>query len=64
MATQQDHERLSFGPRPDQDIPVSWAQEIITQLAADSPQVFGRLLRKVVLAGLNGGQADDGGPDE
>lgn len=63
METRQDHERLSFGPRPDQTIPVSWAEQILTALAAKSPSVFGGLLRQVVLAGLNGGQADDGGPD-
>lgn len=66
MADQQDPARVSFGPRPDQDIPVSWAEEIITKLATTSPTVFGRLLREVVLAGLNGGQApdSDGAPDD
>lgn len=64
MTSQQDPARLSFGPRPDQDIPASWAEEILTKLATTSPTVFGRLLREVVLAGLNGGQADEDTPDE
>jgi hypothetical protein len=62
---QQDSARVAFGPGPDQNIPVSWAERILIALAASSPQVFGRLLRQVVLADLNGGTTpQEGDTDE
>jgi hypothetical protein len=43
-----DSDRVSFGPRPDQDMPASWAQAMLTALYQDHTAQFGRLLARVV----------------
>jgi hypothetical protein len=40
---------VRFGPRDNQVIPVSWAEDILTRLAASNPAQFGKLLAKVAL---------------
>lgn len=41
--------RVKFGPRPNQDMPLSWAEGILTKLAAEKPQIFGGYLSFVAL---------------
>ena len=40
--------RVRFGPGPDDTVPLSWADAMLTKLRADNPAVFGRLIRDVV----------------
>lgn len=39
---------VKFGPHPTQEIPVEWAQMMLTELKNSSPALFGRLLTKAV----------------
>lgn len=43
-----DQQRVKFGPRPDQDIPVSWAEKMLCKLYEKRRAQFGALLREVV----------------
>lgn len=48
--------RVKFGPRPDDDMPLSWAEKMLMQLKETQPKVFARLLTSVVI-GQNGHQS-------
>jgi hypothetical protein len=43
--------RVKFGPRDDDSVPLSWAESMLTEMRRSSPNVFGKLLAKVVLNG-------------
>jgi hypothetical protein len=32
--------RVKFGPRPDDDMPVTWAERLLTWLKSERPNVF------------------------
>lgn len=42
-------EPVRYGPGPDDHIAHSWAEKMLTQLAADNPRLFGRLLQSAAL---------------
>lgn len=41
--------RVKFGPRPNQDMPLPWAEDMLTLLATEHPKVFTTLLPRVAL---------------
>jgi hypothetical protein len=45
--------RVKFGPRSTQHMPIEWAEAMLTQLAADHANQFGKLLQAAAL-GTNG----------
>lgn len=40
---------VKFGPRPSQEIPIEWAEELLTLLASEHQKVFSQLLPRVAL---------------
>lgn len=36
--------RVRFGPGPDDSVPLSWAEQMLTKLHADNPSWFGKLI--------------------
>jgi hypothetical protein len=40
--------RVKFGPRDDQDMPLSWAEKMLARLRDQHPAQFARLLGSVV----------------
>jgi len=40
---------VKFGPRPTQEMPIEWAETILTELAAKHSAMFGNLLREATL---------------
>jgi hypothetical protein len=40
--------RVKFGPRDDQDMPLSWAEKMLARLRDQHPAQFGKLLASVV----------------
>lgn len=47
--------RVSFGPRPDDTMPLSWAEKMLTALKEKRPKQFGDLLRDAVIMGSENG---------
>lgn len=47
--------RVSFGPRPDDSMPLSWAEKMLTALKEKKPKQFGDLLRDAVIMGSENG---------
>ena len=43
--------RVKFGTRPTQDIPVEWAEAMLTLLATEHQKTFSTLLARVALQG-------------
>ena len=43
--------RVKFGARDNQEIPLAWAERMLTDLAASRPKMFGDLLAKAALNG-------------
>jgi hypothetical protein len=41
--------RVRFGPRDNQDMPLAWAESMLTQLAETQPDRFGKLLQAAAL---------------
>lgn len=41
--------RISFGPRPDDDMPISWAETILTNWRESSPTAFGKALMRAAI---------------
>lgn len=46
--TETTPRRIQFGPREDDDMPVSWAQRGLTWLRAERPQVFAAMMLAVL----------------
>ena len=44
-----EQQRVKFGPRPDQDIPVVWAERMLMRLFEKQRKRFGDLLREIVI---------------
>lgn len=57
--TQTGTPRVSFGPRPDDSIPISWAEKMLTALKEKKPKQFGDLLRDAVIMGSENGHKDN-----
>lgn len=45
----QPEDRISFGQRDNQSVPVSWAEAMLTELADTNPRVFGEVLQRAAL---------------
>ena len=43
--------RVKFGGRDNQEVPLAWAERMLTDLAASRPKMFGDLLAKAALGG-------------
>lgn len=41
---------VKFGPRPTQEIPIEWAEKILTMLKNDHESQFGKLLTKAAIS--------------
>jgi hypothetical protein len=46
--TENRGERVSFGPRDDDSMPLSWAERGLTWLRADRPQVFADMMLAIL----------------
>jgi hypothetical protein len=46
--TENRGERVSFGPRDDDSMPVSWAERGLTWLRADRPSVFADMMLAIL----------------
>ena len=40
---------VKFGPRPNQEMPLDWAEDLLTILATEHQKVFSQLLPRVAL---------------
>lgn len=47
--------RVKFGPGPDDSVPISWADTMLTELHRINPVMFGKLALKAMRA-VKGGQ--------
>lgn len=43
---------VKFGPRPNQEMPIEWAEDLLTLLASEHQRVFSQLLPRVALGRL------------
>lgn len=41
--------RISFGPRPDDDMPLSWAESMLKRWRESSPAAFGKALARAAV---------------
>ena len=41
--------RVKFGPLDDQDMPLSWAEKMLTRMRETNPNGFGKLLAAIVI---------------
>jgi len=42
---------VKFGPRPNQEMPVEWAEYVLARLAETHASMFGKLLAEAALGG-------------
>lgn len=40
---------VSFGPRPTQEVPIEWAEKMLTILKSEHESQFGKLLQRAAL---------------
>ena len=46
---------VKFGPGPAQEMPIEWAEKLLTDWRKSDPNRFGRALAQVVTEGVTGG---------
>lgn len=50
---------VSFGPRPEQEMPIEWAAALLTELRLKNPRQWGQVFAQVMTADVTSATSDD-----